>query len=62
MNLSVGKHGKSAGTDESVFRQVPVSGNGARVLPLEVVPVQGHGAQILLGHQQKAMFIPGTGT
>ena len=38
--------GKSAGTDESVFRQVPVPGNGARVLPLELVPVPGHGAQM----------------
>ena len=27
--------GKTAGTDESVFRQVPVPGNGARVLPLK---------------------------
>ena len=39
--------GKNAGTHENVFRQVPVHGNGARVLPLEVVPVPGHGAQIL---------------
>ena len=38
--------GKSARTDESVFRQVPVPGNRARVLLLEVVPVPEHGAKI----------------
>ena len=32
------------GTDENLFRLVPVPGHGARVLPLELVP--GHGAQI----------------
>ena len=37
---------KGVGTEKSVFRQVPVPRNGARVLPLEVVPVPGHGAQI----------------
>ena len=43
--------GKSAGSDKSVFRQVPVSGNGARVLPLKVVPVPGHVLRYLIGHQ-----------
>ena len=37
--------GKSAGTDKSVLRQVLVTGNGARVLHLEVESVPGHGAQ-----------------
>ena len=31
------------GTDENLFRLVPVLGHGARVLPLELAP--GHGAQ-----------------
>ena len=35
-----------AGTDEILFRLVPVPGHGARVLPLELVAVPGHGAQI----------------
>ena len=39
VTASRGSMGKSAGNDESVFRQVPVPGKGARVLPLEVVPV-----------------------
>ena len=47
--------GKTAGTDESVFRQVALPGNGARVLPLEVVPCPGTLLRFLLGHQQKAM-------
>ena len=34
------------GTDENLFRLVPVPGHGVRVLPLELV----------LGHQQEAMF------
>ena len=34
------------GTDENLFRLVPVLRHGARVLPLELVPVPGHGAQI----------------
>ena len=61
--------GKSAGPDESVFRQVPVPGNGARVLPLEVVPVPGHGAQIFARALTKSYVQtsacarePGTGT
>ena len=33
-------------TDENLFRLVPVSGHGSRVLPLELVPVPRHGAQI----------------
>ena len=36
----------TAGTDENLFRLVPVSGHGAGVLPLELVPVPRHGAQI----------------
>ena len=35
------------GTDENLFRLVPVTGHGARVLPLELVPVPGHGARVL---------------
>ena len=38
--------GKSMGTDKILFRQVIMSRNGARVLPLEVVPVPRHGAKI----------------
>ena len=34
----------TAGTDENLFRLVPLLGHGVRVLPLELVPV--HGAQI----------------
>ena len=36
----------TAGTDETLFRLVPVPRHGARVLPLEQVPVPGHRAQI----------------
>ena len=31
------------GSDNILFRPVPVRRNDARVLPLEVVPVSGHG-------------------
>ena len=31
------------GTDENLFRLVPMPGHGARVLPLELMPVPGHG-------------------
>ena len=34
------------GTDENLFRLVPVLGHGALVLPLESVPVPEQGAQI----------------
>ena len=34
----------TGGTDENLFRLVPMPGHGARVLPLELVP--GQGAQI----------------
>ena len=34
------------GTDENLFRLVPLPGHDARVLSLELVPVPGHGAQI----------------
>ena len=57
--------GKSAGTDENVFRQVPVPGNGARVLTLEVVPVPGYGVQIFAPSPTKSYDRarkPGTGT
>ena len=37
---------KTVGTDENLFRPVPVPGNSTRELPLELVPVPGHGAQI----------------
>ena len=36
----------TTGTDENLFRLVPVLGHGARILPPEIVPVPGHGAQI----------------
>ena len=55
----------TTGTDEILFRLVPVLGHGARVLPLELLPVPGHSAQISARHQQKAMFrlvpVPGAG-
>ena len=47
---------KSVETDESFFRQVPLPGNGALVLPLEVVPVPVHGPQIFARAPTKAMF------
>ena len=34
------------GTDENLFRLLPVLEHGARVLPLESEPVPGYGAQI----------------
>ena len=43
-------------TDENLFRLVPVPGNGARVLPLELVPVPGHDAQISARAPKKALF------
>ena len=36
----------TAGTDENLFRLVPVPGHGARVLPLKLLPVSGYSAQI----------------
>ena len=36
----------TAGTDENLFRLVPLLGNCAQVLPLELVPVPRHGAPI----------------
>ena len=36
----------TAGTDNNLFRLVPVIGHSARVLPLDLVPVPRHGAQI----------------
>ena len=36
-----------AGTDENLFRLVPVPGHGARGLPLELVPVPRYGARAL---------------
>ena len=43
----------TAGTDENLFRLVPVPGHGARVLPLEPVLVPGHDAQICAGAPTK---------
>ena len=37
---------KSAGTEENLFRLVPVFGHGARLLPHELVLVPGHGVQV----------------
>ena len=36
----------TTGTDENLFRLVPMPEHGVRVLPLELVPVPRHGAQI----------------
>ena len=43
-----GKFGvvNATGTEKKQLRLVPVLGNGARVLPLELVPVPEYGAQI----------------
>ena len=41
----------TAGTDENLFRLVPVVGHGARVLPLELAVFK-----FVFEHQQKAMF------
>ena len=38
----------TAGTDENLFRLVPVLGHGARLLPLEPVPVPVLAQQSLL--------------
>ena len=58
--------GKSAGSDESLFRQVPVPGNCARVLPLKVVPVPGQVLRYLMRHQHVQTGArarePGTGS
>ena len=47
------------GTDKDLFRLVPMSRHGARVLPLGTAP------KFVLGHQQKTMFrlvpVPGHG-
>ena len=55
----------TTGSEENLFRLVPVAGRGVRVLPLELVPVPGHSAQISARHQQRAMFrlvpVPGHG-
>ena len=40
--------GKSAGPDKILFRPVPVSRNGARVLPHEVLPVPRHVVEIFV--------------
>ena len=64
-----GKFGvvNTTGTDENLFKLVPVLGHGARVLPLELVPVLGYGAQTCApaptkGHAQTgALARPGTG-
>ena len=43
----------AAGTDENLFRLVPVPGHGARVLPLELVRVPRHTVpKLVLGHQK----------
>ena len=48
----------TAGPDENLFRQVPVPGHSARVLPLKLVLVPGHDAQVFAQAQQKAIFRP----
>ena len=46
----------TTGTDENLFRLVPVPGHGARVLPLEYCLCPGTVPKLVLGHQQKAVF------
>ena len=46
-NQEICKEVNAAGTDENLFRLVPVLGHGARVVPLELVPVLGHGARVV---------------
>ena len=48
------KDGNTTGTEENLFRLVPVPRHCARVLPLELVPVPGHGAQITARTPAKA--------
>ena len=48
------KDGNTNGTEENLFRLVPVPRHCARVLPLELVPVPGHGAQISVRAPAKA--------
>ena len=50
----------TAGTDENLFRLVPVPGHGTRVLPLELVLVPGHGAQISARGPTKGYVQTGT--
>ena len=49
----------TAGTDEILFRLVPVLGHGARVLPLELEPVPGHDAKICARAPTKGYFQTG---
>ena len=51
----------TVGTDEMLFRLVPVPGHGARVLPLELVPVPGHGTQIGARAPRKGCVHTGVG-
>ena len=44
------------GTDENLFRLVPIPGHGARVL-LELVPMPGHGAQISAWAPRKKGYV-----
>ena len=50
----------TAGTDENLFRLVSVPGQGARVLPLELVPVPRHGTQICARAPTKGCVQTGT--
>ena len=57
----------TTGTDENLFRLVPVLGHSARVIPLELVPVPEHGAEISArattkGYVQTRARALGTGT
>ena len=48
--------GNTTGTDENLFRPVPLPKHCARVLPLELMPVHGHGAQISARAPANSMF------
>ena len=48
----------TAGTDENLFRLVPVPGHGTRVLSMELVLVPGHGTRVL---PLELVLVPGHG-
>ena len=50
----------TAGTDENLFRLVPVTGHGCQVLPSEIVPMPEHGAQICAEPPTKGYVQTGT--
>ena len=52
----------TVGTDENLFRLVPVPWHGAHVLTLELVPMPGHDAQINARAPTKGYVQTGTRT